>query len=162
MSSFCSASSSLCFLKFSHFFINFNARNDTRHSHFTPCEDAEMSGFCVDDDKQREEGDFYLVCFVCHLDLKTLDTTALKEAHLNSCLNALESTVVSDAVSSTVESGEDAAAYGQDDDLIDFQSLLSESDTSQSGLRSKDFSCIICDLDLSKRRVTARCYHLKR
>jgi len=128
-----------------------------------------MSGFCVEVDRHNGETDFYSVCFVCHLDLNTLDSSALKEAHLNSCLNAMESTVVSDQAPLATEwSRAKGEGYGQDevddvDILMDFRSILDEhSETSSSGLRSKDFTCIICDLDLSRRQVTARCQHLKR
>ena len=118
-----------------------------------------MSGFCVEGSDGGTNKDFCEVCFVCQLDLTTLDSVALKEAHLNECLNAMESRESFGCSTSTVGVNSDL----EEEDLIDFESILSNSDTATTScLRSQEFTCIICDVDLSRRGITSRCHHLKR
>jgi hypothetical protein len=136
----------------------------TMRACFNHVNNANMNGFCVTESLSESggENDFYSTCFVCHLDLSSFDSSALKEAHLNTCLNAIETKVAAEAPPPTVDMG--MCENESEADLIDFQSILSQVDgsSSHSGLRSNDFACIICDLDLSRRGITARCHHLKR
>ena len=135
---------------------------------------------------------FFASCFVCRLDLSTLASDVLREAHLNKCLNSMESGTssaptlalalptdyassqtssfsmqhMSSKESLTVAESDDCSA-GQseevDEDLADFRPLLLPGvGLDAGGLRAQDFTCIICDLKLSKRNITARCQHLKR
>lgn len=121
-----------------------------------------MSGFCLEANSESEQADFSSVCFVCQLDLTALGSNAAKERHLNACLNALEAKSSDNADSTTILAVNNQGCEKEsDEELIDFQSLLSDESRSHS-LRAQNFVCIICDLDLSRRNVTARCHHLKR
>jgi hypothetical protein len=72
-------------------------------------------------------------CFVCGASFQTFSSEK-KECHLNSCLKKLETD----------------------------ESCGDKSDTKSNGLRAESYSCVICDLNLSKRCLSARCQHLKR
>lgn len=72
-------------------------------------------------------------CFLCGISFQTFSSDE-RESHLNVCLKSLEK-------DSSREDGKVPQS---------------------SGLRSENYSCIICDLNLSKRCLSARCQHLKR
>jgi hypothetical protein len=71
-------------------------------------------------------------CMICEKDLSNI-TEPLKEQHIQHCL---------DRVGIKLE-------------------ISNEQQTKPCGLRMKEFYCIICDLDLSRRKLLNRCWHLK-
>jgi hypothetical protein len=73
-------------------------------------------------------------CLMCNLNLTGL-TENEKEDHLNQCL---------------------------DDQGIEKSQSKTSNDPTDRGLRCAEFFCVICDVNLSKRKLLDRCLHLKR
>jgi hypothetical protein len=77
------------------------------------------------------------VCIVCELPLDSLSESE-KEVHLNSCLD-----------SKGVEKSNHDKGTVKEDSL-------------ERGLRCQEFYCVICDVNLSRRKLLDRCLHLKK
>lgn len=81
--------------------------------------------------------DYTEVCLVCDLDLSGL-TEEAKESHLDECLD---------------RSGVEKGSLTQPDVITP---------TEERGLRNAEFFCVLCDVNLSRRKLVSRCLHLKK
>ena len=95
-------------------------------------EDDDSSDF-ISMENNRKPLRSSISCAVCGISLKGLTRNA-REAHTNGCIeNIIE---------------------------LEIDEKMKE-DSYSSGLRAKDYSCVICGLDLSRRCLSSRCQHLK-
>jgi hypothetical protein len=77
------------------------------------------------------------LCLICDKDLSTL-TEDEKEKHLDCCLD---------------NSGVDRGSLTQPDSVDGAE---------ERGLRNAEFFCVLCDVNLSRRKLVSRCLHLKK
>lgn len=95
-----------------------------------------------------DEDILYEVCFLCEERLDSL-SDQMKEIHLHKCLDhyGIHGDVSAGRPSNVVHSGKCQGNPGLDDDR---------------GLRMKEFFCVICDVNLSRKKLLDRCLHLKK
>lgn len=108
----------------------------------------------ADDGLDQQLGSSHALCLVCDSDLSQL-TEDLKELHLQQCLDTV---LPPSHDGDHVESDRLDQAEAKENDTTSTANV----DDAQRGLRNKFFFCVLCDMELSGRRLLYRCLHLKK
>ena len=96
---------------------------------------------------EDEEEDICDICLICDVDLLSLSLDQ-REAHTENCVSKFETNCIEIALTQ----------HGIDFD----RDAIENSQLSDRGLRATEFFCVICDADLSKKRLVGRSSHLKK
>eukprot|EP00981_Chlorochromonas_danica_P011073 scaffold3715_cov249-Ochromonas_danica.AAC.2 len=110
-----------------------------------------------DDEDDEEEEEAIMRCVVCEDHLVGLSAQQ-QEEHIRHCL---------DRFTPASSSSHTPPDQSNTDSINTTTTTNTTTNTSSScpsdyGLRGKLFYCVVCDLDLSGRRLLSRCWHLKR
>lgn len=107
----------------------------------------------VDHSLGPPEGGESIRCVICQLDLSLNDVTD-RVNHVNACLDSLESPPKHAQGMDTVDVDELEVYVPNGPEDGDLQSVV--------GLTASELCCVVCGLDISKRGLFSRCFHIKR